>query len=255
MNGAPLLVHDGTRGYRFDPSDTVLYVDRPSTRERLGAPQGLWTFVLEATPAARGPLTTLLGVRVLEEEITWTPRPGDAPFDEEGIAEFRQGIRELAPYVLARLGVERQEERQAAQDRRRLHAFVDLVQPVTELSVSCRLGDREVATTISRDAFVDVPQRGAVTAFIRWGANPWPPAPEEAEALATAMADLVDTGHLEAFLALINAGSHESRLKLLRLAGASTALQDSWSLEETEEQTATEAETGPAVEDARRGVD
>src|SRR5207249_1040137 len=130
------------------------------------------------------------------EEITWTPRPGDPPFDEDEIAEFRNGIRELASYVLARLGVERQEERQIAEDRRRLHAFVDLVQPVTELSVSCRLGDREIGSTISRDTFADLPSRGTVTAFIRWGANPWPPTPEEGEALATALADLVDTGHL-----------------------------------------------------------
>ena len=142
------------------------------------------------------------------------------------------------------LGVERQEERQAAQDRRRLHGFVELVQPVTELSVSCRLGGQEIGSTISRDAFVDLPPRGTVTAFIRWGANPWPATtPEEAEALATALADLVGTGHLEAFLALINAGSHESRLKLLRLAGASTALEGSWTLDETEERTSEEAGT------------
>jgi hypothetical protein len=60
LSGAPLLVHDAMRGHRFDPSGTVLYVDRASTRERLGAPEGLWTFVLEATPAARGPQTRRL---------------------------------------------------------------------------------------------------------------------------------------------------------------------------------------------------
>ena len=52
LSGAPLLVHDAMRGYRFDPSDTVLYVDRASTRERLGAPEALWTFVLEAAPGS-----------------------------------------------------------------------------------------------------------------------------------------------------------------------------------------------------------
>ena len=67
------------------------------------------------------------------------------------------------------------------------------VQPVTELSVSCRLDRRELGSTIARDAFVDLPSRGTLTAFVRWGESPWPPAtPEEGEALATALADLVD---------------------------------------------------------------
>jgi hypothetical protein len=225
LAGSLLLIHDGQGGYRFDQSDRVLYADKGSTRERLGRPQDLWTFILEATPAARGPLTTLLGVRVLEEEITWTPKAGDPPFDQEGVEELRKGIRDLAPYVLARLRVERQEERQAAQDGRRLREFAELAEPVTELAVTCRLDGREVGGTISREAFVDVPPRGRPTGFIVWGANPWPPTPEEGEALAMALADLLDSGHLEAFLALINARSHDARDKLLRLAGASTNLE------------------------------
>lgn len=235
LRGSPLLVHDGDHSYRFDPSEDVLYVDRPSTRERLGAPDNLWTFILEARPGARGPLTTLLGVRVLEEQITWTPRAGDPPFDDDDLEQFREGIRKLAPYVLARLGVERQEERQASEDKRRLQAFVESARPVTELSVSARIGDRDIGATITRDAFVDVGPRGTVTAFIRWGESPWPPTtPEEAEALATALADTVESGHLEAFLALINARSKEGRLKLLRLAGASLDLEAVWNLEGAE---------------------
>ena len=221
LANAPLLVHDGRENYRFDPSDEVLYADRSGTRERLGAPQDLWTFILEATQVARGPLTNLLRVRVLEDEVTWSPDAGDPPFDSKGVGEFRAGVRELAPYILARLGAERQEERLVAQDSRRLRDFAEVVQPVVELSVRCRLKDRELGGTVSRDAFVQITPRGMPTAFVVWGSTPWPPTtPEEAEALATALSDLLDVGHFEALLTLINAPSDESRLKLLRLAGA-----------------------------------
>ena len=60
--GSPLLVHDGRGHHRFEPSDQVFYSERSGTRERLGLPQELWTFVLESRPEP-GPLTTLLGVR------------------------------------------------------------------------------------------------------------------------------------------------------------------------------------------------
>ena len=226
LAGAPLLVHDGHGSYRFESSDQVLYADKSGTRERLGDPSDLWTFVLEATPIARGPLTKLMGVRVLEDEIAWSPEPSDVCFDREGIEAFRQGIRNLAPYILARLGAERQEERLQAQDARRLRSFTSVVEPVAELSVRCRLGDKELGGTVSRDAFVYTGTGATPAAFVVWSDRPWPhTTPEEAEGLATALSDLLDTGHFEAFLALINAPSDASRLRLLRLAGASTDLE------------------------------
>ena len=51
LAGAPLLVHDGHGTYRFESSDRVLYADKSGTRERLGTPPDLWTFILEATPS------------------------------------------------------------------------------------------------------------------------------------------------------------------------------------------------------------
>ena len=225
LAGSPLLVHDGRWHYRFDPSDHVLYADRPGTRERLGTPPDLWTFVLEADRAARAPLISLLKVRVLEDELTWSPQPSDASFEEDEIAKFRAGVTSLAPYILARLGAERREDRLVAQDGRRLREFAKAVEPVTELSVRCRLGSRELGATLPRNAFVNLQPSGTLAAFVVWGTTPWPPTTvEDAEALATALSDLLEVGHFEAFLALINARSHESRLKLLRLAGATTDL-------------------------------
>jgi hypothetical protein len=225
LAGSPLLVHDGRANYRFEPAERVLYADRPGTRERLGNPEDLWTFVLEAARVAKKPLTTLLNVRVLEDELTWTPQPGDSALDSAGVAEFRAQLQELAPYLLARLGAERQDEQLVAQDSRRLRDFIGAIEPVTELAVRCRLEDRELGATVSRDAFIDIAARG-LTAFVVWGSTPWPPtAPEEAEALATALSDLLGAGYFEAFLALVNSRSHESRLRLLHLAGAPTDLE------------------------------
>ena len=80
--------------------------------------------------------------------------------------------------------------------------------------MTCRLEDRELGATASRDAFVEVSPRETPKAFVVWSSTPWPPAtPEEAEALATAFSDLLETSHFEAFLALINSPSHASRLE------------------------------------------
>ena len=38
LAGSPLLVHDGSGHYRFEPSDHVYYSERSGTRERLGTP-------------------------------------------------------------------------------------------------------------------------------------------------------------------------------------------------------------------------
>lgn len=220
LAGAPLLVHDSRGHYKFEQSDQVFYVDRPGTRERLGTPENLWTFVLESTPAARGPLTNFLKVRVLEDELTWTPQPGDPALDVDGMNEFRAGLRDLAPYILARLSAERQDE----QDIRRLRDFIDAVEPVSELSVHCRFQERQFVATASRNAFVEV-SRGSFRAFVVWGQSAWPPVTEEAEALAMALSDLLGIGHFEAFLALIKSPSYESRHKLLRVAGAQLDLE------------------------------
>ena len=60
LNGSPLLAHDARGQYRFEQSDHVFYAERSGTRERLGLPEGLWTFV---SRHPRGPSypTTLLG--------------------------------------------------------------------------------------------------------------------------------------------------------------------------------------------------
>jgi len=75
LSGAPLLQEDGHGSYRFAASADTLWAERNGTRERLGNPSDLWTFVLDASPGPRVPLTRLFDVRVLEEQLHWEPEP------------------------------------------------------------------------------------------------------------------------------------------------------------------------------------
>jgi len=65
-----------------------------------------------------------------------------------------------------------------------------------------------------------VREESPTQAFVVWGENPWPPTEDEAEALATALCEILGAGYFEPFLALIKAGSPEARERLLRRAGA-----------------------------------
>jgi hypothetical protein len=225
LGEVPLLETDGAGRFRFTPGLKVLYQDRSGTRERIGPVGQLWTFVLEAAPAARAPLLRLFGARLLEDAVTWGPNAGEMVLDEEDEASFRVGLERLRPYVLARLRAERNEERQARQDARRLGAFISSAAPVEELSVTCWLDGRELSTASTRDSFVGLDE-GRVTAFLRWGEVGWPPTSRDMEVLAGALADLFQVPMFEPFLALVSATSHEARMRLLRLSGAPTDLAE-----------------------------
>jgi hypothetical protein len=235
----PLLEMDGAGRYRFRPGEKVLYQDRTGTRDRIGAVGQLWTFVLEAAPSARAPLTRLFGARLLEEAIRWSPSAGEPRLDAAEERAFREGLRALRPYLLARLQADRNEEAQVRQDARRLDAFLLAVQPVEELSVSCWLDDRQLTVGDRRDAYVETADN-RVTAFLRWGETGWPPSLQDAEALASALSDLFQVGMFESFLALANVRSDEGRMRLLRLAGAPTDLDEVLAV--VEEEPAPEAE-------------
>lgn len=227
LTDAPLLVTDGDGDYRFKPGGDVLYVDRSGTRDRLGATEtSVWAFILEATPAARGPLIRLFGARVLEDELSWSPSPSEGALDPAELRRFRRGLMDLIPYLLARLRVERNEEQQARTDARRLESFVGNVEPVQLLRVSATLEGVRLTARAEREAFVGIRSDGSVQAFVRWGSNGWPPTAFEAEALAAALTDLYQASMFEPFLALVQAQSGELRRRLLRMAGAPTDLDE-----------------------------
>jgi hypothetical protein len=226
LKGSPLLEDDGRGNYRFVPSEQALWAERNGTRERLGNPPDLWTFVLDASPGPRIPLTRLLDVRVLEEQLHWQPDPGDDALDAPDLARFRDGLGELAPFILARLSADRATETLQARDASLLRRLLTSLTPVQRLDVGCRLDGRSLASRSERSAFVDLgANEDATHAFVRWGENGWPPSEDDAEALATALAEAFGAGHFEAFLALIHAPNEAARRRLLALAGTSADVE------------------------------
>lgn len=220
LAGARLLEDDGHGAYRFVPSTDTLWADRNGTRERLGNPADLWTFVLDASPGPRVPLTRLFGVRILEDQLHWEPDPGEDALEPDELEHFRDGLRELAPFILARLSADRATEALQARDAAMLRRVLPSLTPVQELHVGCRLDDRTLAGRAERTAFVQGSANGTTQAFVRWDEHGWPPSAAGAEALATAFAEAFGAGHFEAFLALIRAPDDGARRRLLALAGA-----------------------------------
>ena len=214
-----MLVHDGRGNHRFDEAHEVLYAARGGLREIHGIDGELWTFVLEGRPAVSAPLQRLFGARSVDDVLHWEPHPDDCPLDDDQLEQFRDGLRTVAPYLLARLRAERAEEERASRDAARLRNFIERVEPVRALTASCSLEGTNLVNSGDRQAFVDRSGEELV-AFVRWGDNPWPPDPSEAEALATAITEVLEVGYFEPLLALLTA-EPEGRGRLLHLAGAS----------------------------------
>jgi hypothetical protein len=224
LSESPLLVADGAGTYRFSAAHETVFADRNGARERIGVTGQLWMFVLEGYPAARAPLQRYLGSRLLEDALDWAAEPFDSLEEPDAIARFRAGLNRLAPYVLLRMKADRSEVRLATQDARRLRAFLDAVLPVGDIRVGCQLDGQQIAEPATRDRFVRHMPDGSVQAYVKWGADPWPPSRMDAEALAAALTDLFETSLFESFYTLISSESPESRLRTLRMAGAPTDL-------------------------------
>lgn len=234
LSNAMVLASDSHGTLRFFEAQKVFYLDRRDTRERLITAAPIWTFAIEASPAARIVLTQLFGMPILEDSLSWAPRPGDPALDDAGVGKFRDGLRRLAPYLLARVGADRADERLVRQDARRLRQFIDNVEPVTSLDLSCSLDDQEIAVDEgSRKAFVKLDLTGSTKAFVVWGENPWPPSQHEAETLAGALCDVLGSGYFESFIALLQSESKTLRERILRRAGAPLDMDEKLALFQT----------------------
>lgn len=255
VNGPPPLgdslvfASDGRKGMQLIKACEALYVDRRDTRDRLGTEVDIWSFVIEASPAARIVLTHLFGMQVLEESLTWAPKPGDPSIDGKRLHEFRDGLRRLAPYLLARVGADRADERLARQDARRLRRFIDSVEPVTSLDLGCSLNNQVITIGEgNREAFVHMSGDEKIQSFVVWGENPWPPDQHEAETLASALCDVLGAGYFESFIALLQSESTALRERILRRAGAPLDIDEKKALFQAIDEK--ESQTGvTAVED------
>lgn len=224
---APLLAGNRGTQFRFFEDRSFYYLERHGTLDRLDSTADIWSFVIEASPGARAPIVQLFGVRILEESLRWTPRPGDVSLGESDLECLRKSISELAPYVLSRIAVDRADETLARLDAQRLRRFVDCIEPVTDLELGCTLDGHDLVSKSSRrNAFVFMESDKPRQAFIVWGESPWPPDPGEAETLADAICDVFGSRYFESILALIHAKSPEDRERLLRRAGAPIDLDE-----------------------------
>jgi len=228
LKDEPLLATDGAGNYHFSKPETVFYADRRDTRDRIQSDQPIWTFVIEAFPAARSSLTHHFGVRVLEECIAWYPRPGELVLENSALETFRSELNELAPYVLARIAADRSDEHLTRTDARRLRHLLERLEPVADLELGCELEGHKVNFAhFERDAFVRCDTNGEPRqAFIVWGENSWPPDTREAEALASALCDVFGSGYFEPFLALVQAKTSDMRERILRRAGAPVDIEE-----------------------------
>jgi hypothetical protein len=133
LTRAPLLAHDGLGHFEFRPANEVLYVARLDTRDRLQTDAPIWTFVLEGFTQGRGALTELFGCRVLEDSLRWSPDVGDSSLTDPQKAEWRSRLRELAPYILARVGADRVEDTLARRTAIQLKNLISSLEPVRNL--------------------------------------------------------------------------------------------------------------------------
>jgi hypothetical protein len=226
LSDSPLLESNGHDGVRFRRAGDVVWAERNGTRERLGNPPELWTLVHDSSTNARLPLTRLFGVRVLEDQLDWAPNPGPEALDDHELSNFREGLLDLAPYLLARLSADRPAEQLQRRDASTIRRLTAILLPVETLEVGCQLDGKSLGATAARAAFVELgPEDEGTRAFVRWGESGWPPSAIEAEALATAFAEGLGATNFEAFLALINAPDSATRLRILSLAGAPTDLE------------------------------
>ena len=220
LGSSPLLAVQAD-DYRFLPATDVLFASTPGIKERTGLTGQVPVFVLEAEPAAAAPITSIFGSRVLEQVLDWQADPGECPLESSELVEMRQGLGQLVAPLLARIRAERALPR----DRSNLVEFVEQIEPVDELDLTCML-DGEMLKRQQRGYFVR-PRTGSQPfhGFIVWVGPAWPPAPDTAQVLAMALADLLGVNLVETFLAFISSDD-QRRQQLLNIAGASGHYQD-----------------------------
>jgi len=81
---------------------------------------------------------------------------GDEALDDEGLASFRDGLLELAPYLLARLSADRSAEVLQRRDASTIKRLMACLLPVDQLAVSCQLDGLALGESAERAAFVEL---------------------------------------------------------------------------------------------------
>lgn len=240
LGNTPLLAEQ-TEGYQFLPATEVLFASTPGIKERTGLSGQVPVFVLESESAIAAPITSIFGSRILERVLEWHANPGECPLDEIELAEMRQGLHQLVAPLLARIRAIRTN----SQDRSNLIDFIERIEPVDELDLTCTLDGVLLERQQGRGYFVRAKSASETFhGFIKWEGPGWRPAPETAQRLAMALADTLGVNLVETFLAFINSDDQQ-RQQLLNIAGASGLYQDA--LDELSENSFVQDEVEPPV--------
>ena len=184
------------------------------------------TFILEGNSRAPAILPRCFGVRLLDDALDHTPCPGDESFQGADLDLFRHGLLDRGPAILARLGTERQSERQAEEDARNLRHLLKGITPVTDLLVQTTLDGRPIGDPAGDPAEFFVERDNPAGAFILWQDAAWPPVGEHAERIAETLCEIFGTNWYEPFLALIQANDHQTRRRILQRAGVPNDLDE-----------------------------
>ena len=240
LGSTPLLAVQAD-GYQYLPATEILFASTPGIKERIGLAGRVPVFVLEAESAVAAPVTSIFGSRVLERVLEWHPDPGECPLDDAELAEMRQGLHQLVAPLLARIRAVRTNR----QDRPNLIEFVEGIEPVDELDLTCKLDGDMLERQQGRGYFVRAKSASEpFHGFIVWVGPSWPPAPDTAQSLAMALADTLGVNLVETFLAFITSDDRQ-RQQLLNIAGASGHYQDA--LDELSEDSNVKEEDQPPV--------
>lgn len=212
-----LLLAETAEGFEFVEAHTVLFTRTPGIKERSRVGGQLPIFIIEAEDVIVAPMRQIFGARSLESVLDWQPNPGECSMSPIELEEVRVGLKELVRPLLARVRVQRNENR----DRTDLERFANLLEPVDELKLACFVGDRELESNDDRRYFVETTTSGSqrkFKGFIVWDRPGWPPSPETSQALAMALADTLELNLVETFLAFIT-NDQAQREQLLQIAG------------------------------------
>ena len=219
---APLAARTAN-GIEFLLARDVVYASVSGSRERSGVKDRVPLFVLEAEPGALRPLRELFGTPLLESALMWSVLPGESSLDDAEISAFRAGLRTLMPPLLARLGADRADRSRA--DAKALMEFVDGIEPVESLSMSCAFRGQDLGDVPQRTYYVRKSDDAGFQGFAVWSGTAWPPLAEDAQTLAMALAETLEVNTVETFLSFINA-TPAQRHQLLDLAGAAERLEE-----------------------------
>jgi len=204
-------------GWSFLPARDVIYASVSGSRERSGVQDKLSLFVLDAEPIAQAPLRNIFGTPFLEDALDWMPVPGEPALEAGDLDAFQQGLRELMPFLLARLHADRADR--GRRDQRALNEFVNGIEPVDSLVLRCTHQGKDLGEIPERRYYVGRSADVGFQGFVVWGDRAWPPLPEDRQTLAMALADALEVNTVETFLSFIDATDVQRR-QLLVLAGA-----------------------------------